>query len=175
MSFIFITVTRLDNPYFKPKNIRNSWAFICKVLVLILFSVDNLFIRIILIIKLLLITRVLKMLDLRIIISKILYPGFGNSSRAHLHHHQSPQTVVGMLTWISSTVGYWPVDLGVQPYPQKDHWFHTLLNYDCTHCDILGWIDLHETDHLLTEILLTFFSTFRTRTFFLTRMNFFKA
>ena len=57
MSFIFITVTRLDKPFFKPKNIRNSWAFICKVLVLILFSVDNLFIRIILIIKPLLITR----------------------------------------------------------------------------------------------------------------------
>ena len=70
MSFIFITVTRLDNPYFKPKNSRNSWPFICKVLVLILFSVDNLFIRIIFIIKLLLITRVLKMMDLRIIISK---------------------------------------------------------------------------------------------------------
>ena len=74
MSFIFITVIRLDNPFFKPKNIRNSWAFICKVLVLILFSVDNLFIRIILIIKLLLITRVLKMLDLRIIISKVSIP-----------------------------------------------------------------------------------------------------
>ena len=121
MPVIFITLTVLDNPYFKPKTIRNSLAFICSVkcwfwyyfllttFSYASFSLSNWF----------LITIYesaenagFKNHHFQSFYVPYVYFGFGNSSRAHLHHHQSPQPVVGMLTWISCSVGYWPVELG---------------------------------------------------------------